>query len=111
MTITSRVPRLLRGSAVLSVALFAGCITPATHQPRVAVPVACADSSYLQLRQQHPDSLSARAWQRLQTLDRECAAARVQAPRDANGMMGMWHGALMGGIATVVMVAMVISMW
>ena len=114
MTTRGTLTHLLRGGAVISVALFAACITPATHPAPVPEPAPCADSSDIQLRQQHPDSLSARAWQRFQTLDRDCAAARAQASRETNGMMGMWHGGghLMGvGIATVVMAAMMISMW
>jgi hypothetical protein len=114
MTIRVPIVRFLRGIAALSVALFAACVTPVTHPAPVPEPAPCVDSSYVQLRQQHPDSLSARAWQRPQTLDRQCVDARVQASREASAMMGIWHSGsrLMGvGIATVVMVAMMISMW
>jgi hypothetical protein len=112
MTMNETGLRGRRGGAVLALALFAACVSPGTYQATVATPVPCADSSYVQLRQQHPDSLSPREWQRLQTLDRECAVARAQAPRQASGMMGVSHGGLMGaGVAAVVMAAMIIAMW
>lgn len=106
--------RVRRGGVVLALALLAACVPPTSRLSPVAAASPCGDSSYVRLRQQDPDSLSAREWQRLQTLDRECAAASAQASREPNAMTGTWHNGrhwLMGGIATAVMVAMMISMW
>ena len=103
-----------RGGVVLALALLAACVPPTSRLSPVATSSTCGDPSYVRLQQQHPDSLSVREWQRLQTLDRECAAAREAASRETNVMAGMWHNGrhwLMGGIATAVMVAMLISMW
>lgn len=116
MTTREAVRRVLRGSAVLTVALFAACAAPATqpvtHPSAAAAPAPCADPSYVELRQQHVDSLSQREWERLQTLDRQCVAARAQAPHNANGMShGAGHMMGAGIVASVVMVAMMISMW
>lgn len=77
-----------------AVLLLSGCTTsslPRAHGPE---PAACADSLYVRLARQHPDSLSERAWQRLQSLDSTCARARAQAAGDTRGMgmMGMAHG-------------------
>lgn len=103
-----------RGGVVLALALLAACVPQTSRLSPVAAASPCGDPSYVRLQQQDPDSLSAREWQRLQTLDRECAAARAQASREPNAMTGTWHNGrhwLMGGIASAVMVAMMISMW
>jgi hypothetical protein len=114
MTTRELVGRLLRGGAMLTIVLLSACATPQTHPvtqaASVAAPTPCGDSSYIRLRQQNPDSLSERAWQRLQTLDRECTAARTLVSAhtsrpDGHHMMGA------GIVATVIMVAMMISMW
>lgn len=113
MTMRETVRPVLRGSAVLAVALLAACTPPATHPTAVATPTACEDPSYLKLRQQNPDSLTERAWERLQTLDRECATARRRAYA-THRQNGMSHGGYMMGagiVATVIMVAMMVSMW
>lgn len=99
---------------MLALALLAACVPPTSRLSPVAAASPCGDSSYVRLQQQDPDSLSVREWQRLQTLDRECIAARTQASREPNAMAGGWHNGrnwLMGGIATAVMVVMMISMW
>jgi hypothetical protein len=115
MTMRKTGRKFLRGAAVLTVALLAACAAPATHSAAAAAPTPCGDSSYVRLRQQHPDSLSERSWQRLQTLDRECVAAHTRAPRASQGTMGPRHGGGhmmgMGIVATVMMVAMMVSMW
>lgn len=101
-----------RAIAVLAVTLLVACVPPAA-QPHTVAASPCADPSYVQLRQQHPDSLSAREWQRLQTLDGQCAVRADQGP-PRNDSRSQRHGAghLMGaGIATVMMVAMMVSMW
>jgi hypothetical protein len=109
---------LWRGLAVAWLALFAACATPATRQAHVEPPSPCTDSLYVRLQQQHPDSLSERAAQRLQSLDRECAAARAESQRSgshgaANGMMGMGHGTggwVAMGIGVVMTVTMLLVM-
>lgn len=103
-----------RGGVVLALALLTACAPPTSRLSPVVAASPCGDSSYVRLRQQEPDSLSAREWQRLQTLDRECAAARAPASREPVAATGTWHHGrhwMMGGIATAVMVAMMIRMW
>ena len=103
------IPRIF---AVLYLAILAGCATPGTRYVRVTESNPCADSTYLQLRRQHPDSLSERGWLRLQSLDRACAATRAESsqrgttgPTDASHRgRGMWLG------AAVMMVAMMVAM-
>ena len=108
------IQRFRRGGVVLALALLAACVPSTSRLSPVAAASPCGDSSYGRLRRQDPDSLSVREWQRLQALDRECATAHAQVSREPNAMTGTWHNGrhwLMGGIATVVMVAMMISMW
>ena len=103
-----------RGSVVLALALLAACVPPTSRLSPVAAASPCEDPSYLRLQQQDPDSLSMREWQRLQVLDRECAAARPHASRELSAMTDTWHNGrhwLIGGIATAVMVVMMLSMW
>lgn len=106
--------RVWRGGVVLAVAVLAAC-APQTMRLSPAVAASpCEDASYLTLRGLDPDSLSTREWQRLQTLDRLCATSRVEASRGANAITDTWRNGrhwMMGGIATVVMVAMMIRMW
>ena len=102
-----------RAIAVFCLALVASCATPATRAVRVAEPVPCADSTSVQLKRQHPDSLSDRSWQRLQSLDRACAAARAESSLGArSGTTGAGNsgGHLMWVGAVVMMVAMVVAM-
>ena len=110
MTTRDMLQRLRRRGVGLLVVLAAACVPPAARPAPVGPASPCADASYASLRQQPPDSLSAREWQRLQALDRECTLARAQATRDANGMMGARHW-MMAGIATVMMLAMAVRMW
>jgi hypothetical protein len=104
---------LLGVSAALALILLAGCMTPA-HQVRYAAPNPCTDSVHVGLKQQHPDSLSEREWQRLQDLERECASVRVSEsngePTTHAGWMGI-HRTAGAGIMTAVMLAMMITMW
>lgn len=88
MTHRSRFPVLV------AAVLLAGCAAPASRATHAPPPVACTDSLYLQLARQHPDSLSERAWTRLQSLDSACARARTRPENDTRGMgmMGMGHG-------------------
>ncbi len=74
--------------------LLGGCSPPVSHADQAPKPAACTDSLYVRLARQHPDSLSDRAWQRLQTLDGACERARTQPASDMGGMgmMGMGHG-------------------
>lgn len=114
MTAKSSIQRLRRRSAVVGLALLVACVPATTHPARAAAASPCADSSYVKLRQQPPDSLSTREWNRLETLDRACAGAGAQAHRDADAMSGSAHGRghwMGAGIATVIMVAMMISMY
>lgn len=79
---------------LLAALLLAGCATSSPPRARVPEPAACADSLYVQLARQHPDSLSERAWRRFQSLESACVRERAQAPAEtrATGMMEMGHG-------------------
>lgn len=91
--------------------VVAACVSAPSRQTEIAQPVPCTDSTYVQLKRQNPDSLSERAWQRLQSLDRECTAARTTSQQAANGTSHTAHGAWhwMGlGAATVMMLAMML---
>lgn len=104
---------LSRAGILLGAAFVAACATPATRSGHVQAPAPCVDSVYVQLKREHPDSLSERAWQRLQSLDRDCAGARAQSHEETSGMMGMSHGrsgAWMGlGIVTVIVMAVMMT--
>ena len=95
--------------------LLVSCATTPTPQSHAMAPVACSDSMYVQLSRQHPDSLSERSWQRLQSLERSCAAARAQTPSESGGMgmMGMDHGGrgLWTGLGMVFAAGMAITMF
>ena len=84
----------------------------ATNPMPARSPAPCADSLYIQLKRQHPDSLSERAWQRLQSMDQACAATQMQANGQMRGMMGMgsMSGVLVMGVVMVVGAAMVLVM-
>lgn len=116
MTTPRGFPNVRRGSAVLGVALLIACAPVATRQARLLEPVACTDSTYLQLRRQHPDSLSERAAERLRMLDRDCTIARRQAIAEQRGVTdtrrgtGHWMGGAVGILMVALMVAMVIAM-
>ena len=106
------IPNGRRGSAVLAVALLAGCAPVVTRQAPLPAPVSCTDPAYLQLRGQHPDSLAEGAARRLRTLDRDCAIARQQAIAEQTGAMrtGRGTGHWMGGALAIVMVALMVAM-
>lgn len=75
----------MRARSVLNIALFgtllvaAGCTTPQPERRPEPRSTACADSIYVELSREHPDSLSDRAWERLQQLDEACARDRNRA--------------------------------
>lgn len=108
--------RLHRTLPMLAAAalLLISCATTAPPRSHAMEPAACSDSLYVELSSQHPDSLSDRSWQRLQSLERACAAARAQKPSETGGMgmMGMDHGrgGLWTGFGMLVVVGMVIMM-
>lgn len=95
--------------------LLVSCATAAPSRSHVPEPAACSDSLYVQLSRQHPDSLSERSWQRLQSLERACATARAQTSSETGGMgmMGMDHGGrgLWTGAGMLVIVGMAITMF
>lgn len=99
----------LRVPVILAAALLAGC---AANQAHVQPPAPCSDSLYVQLKREHPDSLSEREWQRLQSLDQACAVTRAQAHGQMTGMMGMGtgRGVLWMGLVMVVGSIMVLMM-
>jgi hypothetical protein len=101
--------RLLHAAAGFTIVLLAACTALTTSATRPAAPAPCMDSTYLQLRQQHPDSLSERSWQRLQSLERECANARSMSQTSMSAA-NHGHGGLWKGIgAGVVMIAMALA--
>ncbi len=102
---------LLSIVAAAGLMILTGC-APAPSAAHPPEPAPCTDSVYVSLKRQHPDSLSERAWQRLQALDRECAAARAQTTHARDGgMMGMGHGGGWGllGLATIVVMVVMMS--
>lgn len=110
------IDRLRRAGVVGAALLLAACAQPATHISSSPEPVQCTDPSYLELRRQNLDSLSDRSWQRLQALDRDCAAARAQVSRTGSAPASPARhsgGHMMGSgiVATIIMAAMVASMW
>jgi hypothetical protein len=114
MTISGRKMRALGVAGVLALGLLAACVTPGI-QGRAAAPARCTDSTYVQLTQQHPDSLSERSWQQLQSLGRECGIAQAYERDSSAGGSGHSgardHGVGIGaGIMSVIMVAMMITM-
>lgn len=91
-------------SALTAALLVSACAQPpAFREPAPAAP-ACTDSIYLRLRHEHPDSLSDRAWERLQQLEAACerqrsaAADRGEAPAGVahHGAGWLWMPAMMG---------------
>lgn len=54
---------------------------------------ACQNPVYVDLSTQHPDSLSDRAWERLQRLSAECSAEQAEAERVARRSGGHHHAA------------------
>ncbi len=98
---------ILTGLVAASVA----CVPP-SHNVSAPQSSPCDDSLYVRLKGQNPDSLSERSWQRLQSLDRDCAATRAPVPVEAGGMMGMGHGrgGRWTGVGIVAALLMVIMM-
>ncbi|HEY0673240.1 MAG TPA: hypothetical protein VGD27_13260 [Longimicrobiales bacterium] len=102
-------------SATLAAVIVAACAASAGRRT-ASLPVPCADSTYVHLKRQHPDSLSEREWQRFKTLDSACTQAETHArSTDANrsaqgGRMGI-SGGVAAGFMTVLMAAMMVTMW
>jgi hypothetical protein len=100
----------LPAAGVLSVAFLIGCATAGTGTASVPAPAPCADALYADLRAQPPDSLSEREWQRLQALDRECAAARAEAPRTIAAQTDAQHHRVWWMASGLVMVGVMVLM-
>ena len=99
--------RLLPTLSVLLLSL-GGC---AARQAHVQEPTPCTDSLYVQLKRQHPDSLSERAWARLQGLEQACTVARAQHKSGMSGMSGMMGmGSRRGALSMVVVMAVGVGM-
>ncbi len=103
--------RARRATLVVTAALalaVAGCVSTAPVDPSTPEPVVCTDPSLVELRAQHPDSLSEREWQRYQVLEHDCSVARAEVSRETrhgprdNHRWWMWSGLAM----TVMMIAM-----
>ena len=79
-----------------TVLLFLGaCASAPVPGSTVPEPEACRELVYLELKAEHPDSLSDRAWERLRQLDAECRADRSREPSrpdrvDADHHLGAW---------------------
>lgn len=97
---------------VAAAALALSACAPAAKAPQAPVPAPCADSLYAALKRQHPDSLSERAWQRLQMLDLDCAESRAPAaPAPDTHMMGMGSGGgwRLLGVTTIAVMALMMA--
>ena len=118
MSSAGRTQRWLRASVMLSLALLAACATPVTRPAHIAEPEPCRDSSYVELKRQHPDSLSERGWRELQLRERDCETARAKALQGMSQAMdagpGGGHGMGLGAMAIMVMMGtmgMMFGMW
>lgn len=101
----------LRAAAVLALALLAGCASSGTRGTYASEPVVCADSVYVRLRAQPPDSLSEREWERFRMLDRECTAARVEAARAVDVQAGTHRHGGWWMASGLIMAVMMVAMW
>lgn len=101
----------VRAAGVLVLAFLAGCASSGTRGRYAPEPAVCADSVYVQLRAQHPDSLSEREWQRFQGLERECTAARAEASPTVDGRAGVHRDRAWWMASGLVMVVMMVAMW
>lgn len=101
-----------RVTILVTVALaltLAGCAST-VPRPIEPEPAVCVAPSLTALRAEHPDSLSEREWQRLQTLERHCDLARAEVQVDGwHHAGGTHHGWWVG--SGVVMALMMIAMW
>lgn len=105
-----RAPILL----VALLVVLGSCAAPPPPNRPAPEPPSCRDPVYLELRAQHPDSLSDRAWDRLQELDAECRSQLAEQPAD-NATLGpgadhhlggwLWMPAMMvlGGMMWLIM--------
>lgn len=104
-----RARRTLIFAAVgLSVAVV-GCASVTPRQTVEPEPVACANASLTELRAEHPDSLTDRARQQLQSLQHECSLARAAAARERRGWPRDHHMWWMG--SGLLMTLMMLLMW
>lgn len=71
----------------LTVLVGWGCTAPPATQEPEPRPSACADSLYIELGREHPDSLSERAWERLQQLEEACRDEQSRSS-DTDGVVG-----------------------
>ena len=104
-----RARRALTVAAVALSLAVAGCASATPRQSIEPEPVSCTSSSLMELRAEHPDSLSERGWQQLQALERECRLARTAAAREDGSWTTDHHTLWMGsGLA---MALMMLVMW
>lgn len=82
--ITMRTRPVLVAVLLGTLLVAAGCTAPQPERRPEPRPTACSDSVYLKLTGEHPDSLSDRAWERLQQLEAACERdrSRVDVTRD-----------------------------
>jgi hypothetical protein len=79
---------------VLALALFVGaCTPPAAPRQPAPEPDPCLEPVYLELRSEHPDSLSDRAWERLRQLEAGCRAERDRPLQATTGGAQQHHPA------------------
>lgn len=86
-----------------------GCATYPSRDPAPPEPVVCADPVLVELRAEHPDSLSEREWQRYQVLERRCDVARAETAQEPRYWTHDHHVWWMG--SGLVMTAMMLAMW
>lgn len=87
----------MRTRAALVTALLGALLTATacTAPPPVERPEprtdACSDAIYLELSREHPDSLSDRAWERLQQLEAACERGRSRTDNVDSAIHGSHH--------------------
>jgi hypothetical protein len=73
------------------VLVLGACASAPAPRRATPEPEACREPIYLELKAEHPDSLSERSWERLQQLEAECRAELRQEPDRANLVGGDHH--------------------
>ncbi len=73
------------------VLFLAACASAPAPRQATPEPEACREPIYLELKGEHPDSLSERSWERLQQLEAECRAELRQESDGADLVGGDHH--------------------
>lgn len=75
------------------VLLLGACTSASPPRQPAPEPEACREPLYLELKNEHPDSLSDRAWERLHQLEAECRAEQTRQAEEPSIVDGGYFGA------------------